>query len=408
MFQIYADNICIFDDTVSSKEKSLINPVLKLSAGAAGSLTFTMPKANDGYDTIHRLITTIRVNKDGEPYWLGRALTESRDLWGNRKIMCEGSLAFLNDALAISRSGQFYSSGSLIDYLRTLFAVYNSRVPNSRGVGLDYENVEISDPSNHDTWLSSGKTILEELRSITDQLGGLIKTSIAYSSYTGDYYTTVHILSGYGQTTAAQTLEFGNNLLDFVRAWDNTDFCTAVYPRGAVKRVQAWGIDFDIPLIIDENTTIPAGYVRDGVIIKRDPDNQQTPPWANQLYIEKLADFSDIESKDLLASEAVKLLETYQYYDMNLEVTAVDLHILNPSIAGFELLDKVQVKSTYHGLSAQYVITAITIPLDEPEKTKYTLGPTAIAYKRNAKTLTGQTTQIASALPAVTGQESGT
>jgi hypothetical protein len=53
---------------------------------------------------------------------------------------------------------------------------------------------------------------------------------------------------------------------------------------------------------------------------------------------------------------------------------AIDLHNTDANIESFQFLDTVLVRSTPNGLSASYILTQITIPLNDPSSTTITLG----------------------------------
>lgn len=90
--------------------------------------------------------------------------------------------------------------------------------------------------------------------------------------------------------------------------------------------------------------------------------------------IERCIDFSDIDSPRLLLDLARIYLRSLQFDEMCLKVTAIDLHYLNPSIAGFNLLDQVRCISYPHGMDKLFPIIDIKIPLDRPDQVVYTMG----------------------------------
>ena len=108
MYRIYCDDICIYDDRSSEDAVKLVAPTLTWEDNAAGTLTFTMPKCNVGYDKVFLMASEITVTKDTEitsggytteEIWWGRPIKETKDFWNNRAITCEGALAYLNDVI---------------------------------------------------------------------------------------------------------------------------------------------------------------------------------------------------------------------------------------------------------------------------------------------------------------------
>ena len=84
MYSIYADDICIYDDSFTIESMKALNPKLTLEDNAAGSLSLTLTPQNAGYSSITRLISDISVRKDGIELWAGRVLSENMDFWNNR------------------------------------------------------------------------------------------------------------------------------------------------------------------------------------------------------------------------------------------------------------------------------------------------------------------------------------
>ena len=99
--------LIIYDDEDSDLNKKLISPVLTLEDNTAGSLTFTMPVNNVGYEKIRMFKSTVVVKRrkvgplssgdEFETIWEGRVITETRDFFNQKAITCEGALAYLND-----------------------------------------------------------------------------------------------------------------------------------------------------------------------------------------------------------------------------------------------------------------------------------------------------------------------
>lgn len=328
----------------------VISPKLTLTAGAAGSLSFTVPKGAYGYDTIQRLTTTISVLRDGETIWKGRVLSEQRDLWDNRQLFCEGALAFLNDTVPMIPDPD----------LSNVLLIHNSKVAPDRQITagtIAYGGVD----GNPD-----GSSALNVITNkLVGTLGGVLRMRYPAGVPTLDWLENYPAVTG-----NEQTLEFGENLLEFSRSWDMTDFATVCWVQGAEIQDSSGGT----------GTYYNSGWV------------QST---AAQTYgrIEKFLNYSDLDSVALCTAEANAYLATQQFAEMQLQVTALDLHILNPAIKSFDLLERVHVLSWPHGLDSTFAVTGIEIPLDAPENTTYTLGFVNVAYVRRVRTLTKQQLQ---------------
>lgn len=349
MYQIYADNVCIFDDTIPGPWA--LAPRLTLTAGAAGSLSFTLPRNAAGYDSVQRLTSTISVLRDGATIWMGRPLTEERDLWDGRVIFCEGALAWLNDTIAMVTDPTM--SGIL--------QAHNAKELANRQIQFGGAWT-----AEHLTAEADGSTSLQLATRMTQELGGLLDMK-----YPGGV-PSLYWLQNYPVPTGnEQSLVFGENLLDFTRSWDMTDFATVCYVRGAeIQDAEGHGT---------------GTYYNSGWVV--------STAMADYGRIEKYFNFSDLDTNALCIDEADAYLRNQQFAEMQITVTALDLHILNPAVKSFDLLERVHVLSPLHGLDGVFAVTNLEIPLDAPENTAYTLGFVNVDYVRRVRTLTKQQLQ---------------
>ena len=126
MYTVYADDICIYDDTQTANlGVKLIEPTLSLAENSAGSFTATVPITNVYYDSFKIFATNITVRRNDDVIWFGRVLSEEMDFWKNKKITCEGALAFLNDTTQLQAT---YKNISVPDILGIILGVHNEKV----------------------------------------------------------------------------------------------------------------------------------------------------------------------------------------------------------------------------------------------------------------------------------------
>lgn len=345
MYQIYADSVCIFDDTLQGAWA--LAPKLTLTAGAAGSLSFTLPRGAAGYDSVQRLTSTISILRDGTTIWMGRPLSEERDLWGGRSIFCEGALAWLNDTIAMVTDPTM----SVILQAHNAKELANRQIQFGGAWTAEYLAAE-----------ADGSTSLQLATRMTQELGGLLDMK-----YPGGV-PSLYWLQNYPVPTGnEQSLVFGENLLDFTRSWDMTDFATCCYVQGAEIEDSNGGTGF---------------HYNSGWVV--------STAMADYGRIEKYFSFPDLDTDALCIDEADAYLRNQQFAEMQITVTALDLHILNPTIKSFDLLERVHVVSPLHGLDGLFAVTNLEIPLDAPENTAYTLGFVNVDYVRRVRTLTKQ------------------
>jgi len=232
------DPMTIFDDTVEDQSLKLIDPDLKLSDNSAGSFEFTLPECNVGYGHIGRMISEIVVYQADTEIWRGRVLSEEMDFYNRKKYFCEGELAYLNDTMIPPGDYKDYDIGQL---LRFILDAHNKQIAdeygNNKYNGIDkyftIGAVEIHNTKNNEEFLKDAgfttnfEKTLEVINTITEKCKGHIQirhqNGVRYIDFLQDLK--------YG-ALAGQTINFGENLLDFTREFDMSEICTAVLALG--------------------------------------------------------------------------------------------------------------------------------------------------------------------------------
>lgn len=405
MYSVYAENgansrTCIFSDAVDDASLKLISPNLSLSAGTAGSFSFTAIPGSAAYSgvAVQRLTTTIIVERDGTEIWRGRPMRDRDNFAKEREVICEGALAFLNDSrvqpimsvgsgkITISPNAEL--GGDPYILIGNLLTAHNQQAPDNRKI---YAGAK---PSSYVTgsvknFKPNFETTLDIINSkIVGELGGIIEVKYEPEADTPGLY--LYYYSTY-PTQATQTIEFGKNLIDFTRNWNTDNFVTAVLPKGA-KIEQETTSETEKPeeyVSIAGRTTSLSGFVVNGPIL------ENTTAIANYGYILGYLDYSYTENPADLLTDVENYMQHVQFNDIEIELTALDLHILGVDDP-FNLLDVAAVSSYPHGFApTNFSILGEDIPLDRPENTRYTMGSSEVAYKRRARTLTQRTRQTA-------------
>lgn len=104
------------------------------------------------------------------------------------------------------------------------------------------------------------------------------------------------------------------------------------------------------------------------------------------------SDLDDVTDPAVLLEKAKVYLTDLQFDNMELELSALDLHYLDVNYEAVKLLDEIQVISRPHGLNRMFPVKKLEIPLDSPEQTQFTMGDTV---KTN---LTSVNNQISTAI----------
>ena len=359
MFTIYSDNTLIYDDTSADQSLRLISPKLSLSQNSAGSLTFTVPPGNAGYNSLDRLTSLIRVfkNTQADPYWEGRILTETTDFWNCKQITCEGILGVLNDTI---QPPNHYQNQTLRSFLTALLDIHNSKVEAWKRIYVGTTDAQLSSSHRYTNYESTLECINDKLLS---KEGGYIQIRNVNGTRYLDY------LTNYPQENS-QKIEFGKNLLDFSKTFSSEDYCTVLVPRGA--ELGEGPYEALVPYV-------DVSSVNNGSIyVTLTNDDFETPPSVLPVdefgWIEAVHDWEDVYLPANLLTKAKQYLKDQQFDNMQLSVNAVDMRYAGAQYEQIDLNDTVRVVSSPHGLDRLFPVTKLEIPLDAPESTQFTLG----------------------------------
>lgn len=85
---------------------------------------------------------------------------------------------------------------------------------------------------------------------------------------------------------------------------------------------------------------------------------------------------SDIKVKEDLRKVATTALKKYISPKRTIEIKAVDMHLVNPEMKPLKIGEYVRVRSRPHNLDSYFICTSISLDLNNPENSLYTLGNT--------------------------------
>ena len=91
-------------------------------------------------------------------------------------------------------------------------------------------------------------------------------------------------------------------------------------------------------------------------------------------WIEKTVTWDEVSDPAVLLEKAKTYLTDLQFDNLELELSALDLHYLDVNTEAVKLLDEIRVISRPHGLDRMFPVKKLEIPLDNPEQTQFTLG----------------------------------
>lgn len=359
----------LIHDTMSPvQEMHLIDPKLKIADSSAGSFSATIPPDNPGYSLVERFNSILKVYKGSDLLWTGRVLSENIDFWNRRAIGAEGALAFLNDSV---QPIAYYGKGRSPAYiLNQLLTIHNQKVVEDRKIYLgavtDFSEDEygsyVFETNNGNTWQEVQNNLLNRL---DGHMFITYSNNKAYLNYYADW-----------PNTASQSINFGDNLLDFTRNWNLSNIATVILPRG--KALDADTSDgqktyVNLKSSNDDSTAVSDGSYMDGKLTVDGLYLVNNELYSKYGRVEKVVDFGDSTTAQDLFTLSKNYILSMQFDELELNISAIDLHMLINEIPSFNLLDEVLCISQPHGMSKYFPIAEIDISLDHPENTKYTM-----------------------------------
>lgn len=347
MYRVYCDGLPIYNDKLEGLK--IFSPSLDLELNKTGSFSFTLYPDYPYYGSIQKLKSIITVYQEDYLLFRGRVLDDEIGFYNERKVTCEGELAFLLDS--IKRPYDF--TGSVAEYLALLLDSHNAQVDETKRFTLG--NVTVTDPNDYivrsnidytDTW----KEMNDKLLTL---LGGFLSVrhadGVAYLDYLADF-----------ALLSPQKIEFGKNLLDQKRIIKGADVATVVIPLGA-KLKDAEGKDTDKRLTI-ETVNGGADFIEDASAISQ------------YGTIVKTVIFDDVTIAENLKAKGKAYLSSLVKLPESIELTAADLATVSTAFSSFHLGTYVDVVSKPHGLNQKFLVRKLSINLLDPAANKLTLG----------------------------------
>nr|DAM84134.1 MAG TPA: endopeptidase tail [Caudoviricetes sp.] len=358
MYKILCDGKTLHD--VRDPDYQVLSPKISLELNKTGNLDFGMLQTHPHVNDINKLKSRINVYEEDDLLFSGRSLTDEKDFQNTGQISCEGELSFLLDSIQRphnygTETTEVGTADTNIEVFKRLIQEHNSQVEEEKrftiGV-IDIDSVTITKLSTNyeKTWDFLGSNFLGKY---DGYLRVRHENGIRYLDY----------VKQYGKVSN-QVIRFGENLLDLKKYSKAEDIKTAIIPLGAV--------------VDNKNVDIKAANGHDGTDYVYNQDAVNLYGW-----IYDKVDFSEVYDPDKLLEEANKYLQKCINLAITIELTAVDLHMIDVDINAIRLGDLVPCISTQHGImstfgdvSTYYLVSKYELDLENPANNKITLGRT--------------------------------
>ena len=348
MYQVYCDNNLIYDPRVD--ELKIINPKIDLELNKTGSFDFEIYPSNPNYSKLQKLKSIITVYHDSELIFRGRILNDEAGFYNQKRVSCEGELAFLLDSIQRPYEHQGTPAELFIKFIQN----HNAQVEEAKRFKIG--NITVTDPNDYIN--RSGSIYSNTWDSINEKLigtlGGYLNVRHESDGVYIDYLADFNVIS-------SQTIEFGKNLLDLNKITKGEDIATAIIPLGAK----------------DEETSqyVKIDSVNDGVDYVYSPEAVAKYGW-----IFKTVEWEDVTVPANLLRKANEYLANSINLLVSIELDAFDLAGINRDINSFRIGTYIKVKTNPHSLNANFLVRKLSIWLDSPTSNRLTLGTTYATF----------------------------
>lgn len=347
MYRVYCDGLPLYNSKLDGLK--IFSPSVELEVNKTGSFVFTLYPSHPYYGMMRKMKSMVTVYQDDFLLFKGRVLDEEIGFHNERRVTCEGELAFLLDS--IQRPYDY--TGTIEGFLNLLIDSHNAQVEESKWFTVG--NVTVTDPNDYIVRSNIDYvSVWEEMqKKLLDLLGGyIVVRHDGYINYI-DYLQDFTLLS-------PQKISFGRNLLDLKRIVKGADIATAVIPLGARLKDDE-GKDTDERLTIQ---SVNGGV--DNLV-----DNDAVAKYG---YIVKVNVWDDVTEPANLLTKGKAYLDELVKLPESIELTAADLATVNTSFSSFHLGTYVSVSSGPHGLNQNFLVRKLSLNLLDPAANKLTLG----------------------------------
>lgn len=387
--RIYAPN---------SRTALVLSPKLTREVSKGGSLSFTITRDHEQYESLQKMSTCITVEQDDKEIWRGRVLSHEADWYNRRVIYCEGALSYFNDS-AIT---PFNYEGKLAQFLQHLIDAHNQQCGSMKMKRFELGTVTAAlgdlvvhygDRDSYGVGEDYGSTW-----DIIDKMVLKVYGGYAYCTYnpaTGNNVFNYCDQAFEADRLVNQTIEYGVNLLDFTEKTDTNSLFTRVYPMGSKHTVEEtkwkwkflwWGEKYTESHeerygISGTDAATVTKYLPKGYSYRLDSSDGDCGWIQNDEAAQKFGIVSalgeyDTDSDNDTFAAGVQDLQKNSLMVTSYTVKAVDLRDAGYDKDRLTFASYAHIISKPHSIDVIMLCTKLVEPLDQPDKKEYTFGMT--------------------------------
>ena len=392
IYRIVCDGMELYGPNI---EQSVLNPHLEIELNSAGSLEFTLPvvmgdKEDGTYGQMNSdqwsepkiFKSEVEVWEGDKIIWFGRPLQITRDWNNQRKVVCEGALAYFNDSIqrtyemkpSTKHTNRWFFSHEKDsqDHSEGLIQTHNDQVESNRQFEVRDVTVE-EEEAYRKTDYNTTYDCIQNMCLATN--GGYIILEKEYDQGQGEhrYISWVQNMP-YGSN---QPVQFGLNLLDINQDLNGADVCTVLIPTGSD--------DLDLGKMGYKNEDgVTHEKNSDEIYITSGTDSEGNPftgidTFGRVVQQKSWSEFTEGNEDGLWRKAKEWLIEKNKDIP-TIECSAADLHYIegytDSNGAGYDFFRvgmKVTVTSGPHGIDRELIIYKLSMDLDSGVK-RVTIG----------------------------------
>ena len=380
----------------NNRNALVLSPKLTREVSKGGSLSFTMTRDHEQYESLQKMSTCITVEQDDKEIWRGRVLSHEADWYNRRVIYCEGALSYFNDS-AIT---PFNYEGKLAQFLQHLIDAHNQQCGSMKMKRFELGTVTAAlgdlvvhygDRDSYGVGEDYGSTW-----DIIDKMVLKVYGGYAYCTYnpaTGNNVLNYCDQSFEADRLVNQTIEYGVNLLDFTEKTDTNSLFTRVYPMGSKHTVEEtkwkwkflwWGEKYTESHeerygISGTDASTVNKYLPKGYSYRLDSSDGDCGWIQNDAAAQKFGIVSalgEYDSDNDTFAAGVQDLQKNSLMVTSYTVKAVDLRDAGYDKDRLTFASYAHIISKPHSIDVIMLCTKLVEPLDQPDKKEYTFGMT--------------------------------
>lgn len=336
---------------------------LDLKVDEAGELRFVIYSNHPNFSLIKTGTSHVYMYRDSDLIFDGFISEIVRNIYNALTVYCTGILGILNFTIQPQLEYQGTPSGYLEELLDN-HNEYQNLVTNPHFnvyMGTcDIDDEYILRYANYEQTLD---VIRRDLMESFD-----VYPKITYNSTHGKWpVLNLYPIGSYGNLST-QTIEMGENILEYAENEAIDNLYTAVIPLGKQK---------------EENERVPADIAALDAYVNINPVNNYVPYLINATaaaqYGVKMAvvQWEGVTIPKNLKTKGQAWLDAAQFETLRLELTAIDLSMLGNNFDAFKLGDRVHVKATPLNIDLTLPVYEMTIYPLKPDDNKLVLGADA-------------------------------